>query len=199
MVGLSLAGRPWSVLDGMAVTDLVATACDTAGQLPAPHALVVVDDVARRLAGTADRQRLASPRLRDAVRERLAVALDAFPCPATARARSALRWADPAADSAPESALRGHLLEAGLPPPLANARFTGASGRRYYVDLSWPEIGLGVEVDGRVKYTDMAVVYREKLRQDDLQAAGLRIRRWAAADVAAFPAAVVAAIGRLLS
>ena len=68
----------------------------------------------------------------------------------------------------------------------------------HYVDLYWPQQNLAVEIDGRIKYEDLGVLYREKVRQEDLQAAGLIVVRWLAEDVAAFPEHVVERLQSLL-
>ena len=182
----------------MPVTDLETTAADVARHLPAPEALIAVDDIARRMAATSDRHRLAREAVREGLRARLAGSLELHPRPNARRARRTLSWADPATDSAPESYLRGHLLLAGLPAPVVNARLMGASGRRYYVDLYWPQQNLAVEIDGRIKYEDLGVLYREKVRQEDRQAAGLFVVGWLAEDVAAFPEHVVERLQSLL-
>ncbi|CAN5389028.1 hypothetical protein BH09ACT1_BH09ACT1_15320 [soil metagenome] len=76
---------------------------------------------------------------------------------------------------------------AGLTKPRLQEPFRGASGREYEVDFWWPETNLIGEFDGKFKYADEAyrqgrtpaqVVYDEKLREDDLRAAGHRMSRW---------------------
>ncbi len=185
-------------LDHRNVTDLPTTAVDVARLLPIPEALIVVDAAARRLAGTTDRALLRSPKVRERVRGAFAQALAVTPRPSGIRARTCLDWADPAADSPPESHIRGHLRQSGLPIPEVNPPVMGASGKRYYVDLLWPEALRGLEVDGAMKYTDPTVLQSEKRRQEDIEATGIRIKRALAADVFGRPDTIVAGLWAVL-
>jgi hypothetical protein len=198
LVNWAMGARATMRLDRRNVTDLPTTAVDVARQLPIPEALIVVDAAARRLAGTTDRARLHSSKLRERVRAAFAPALAATPRPSGIRARTCLAWADPAADSPPESYIRGHLRQSGLPTPTVNPPVMGASGKRYYVDLLWPEALRGLEIDGRMKYTDPKVLHWEKRRQEDIEATGIRISRRLAADVFGRPAVVVAGLRAVL-
>lgn len=165
-------------------TDLVTTAVDVSRQLPAAQALIVLDAIARRLAKTSDRRLLTSRTVRERVRTALLAPLAQQPQrPHRRRIARTMAWADPAADSPPESYLRGHILLADLPPPSVNHPITGASGRQYWVDLYWPETGRAIEIDGKVKYGEQDALYREKVRHDDLRAAGVDPLRWTAQEV----------------
>ena len=192
---LAVRNRVITKVGDRRATDLVTTAVDTAWQLPAPQALIVVDAVARRLAQTTDRSLLTSRKLRERVRSTLVAPLARQPQrPHRHRIAQTLSWADPAADSPPESYLRGHILQAGLPPPSVNHPLTGASGKRYWVDLYWPETGRAIEIDGKVKYGEKNALYREKVRHDDLRAAGVDPLRWTAEDVFAHALLLVDAL-----
>jgi hypothetical protein len=180
-------GRAFATVSERLVTDLVTTAVDVAWQLPSPEALIVLDAVARRLAGTTERHALRSPKLAQRVRAEMLAPLSEQPRrPGTTRIVRSLTWANPAADSPPESYIRGHILSAGKRAPSVNPPLTGASGKTYWVDLYWPDSGLAIEIDGKIKYRDPGVLYREKLRHDDLRAAGIDPVRWPAEDVFAF-------------
>lgn len=154
---------PWG-----SCTSLIDTAAGVARDLPLPQALIVVDAVARQLAGTQDRFVLASEACRTEVRRRLTRTYDF----------TALHLADPAAESAAESFYRGHMYEARLPEPRCGVPVRGASGRQYFIDMLLG--GLAIEVDGEEKYDDRVVYIAEKHREDDLRAIGLGfLRSWA--------------------
>lgn len=148
-------------------TDLVSTAEVMAAELPLPQALMVIDRIARDLAGTEDRFALASADCRVEVRRRLTSRL----------ALDALRLANPAAESPAESYYRGLMISRGLPEPLVGVPVLGASGRQYFVDMLLGN--LIIEVDGRVKYVDLSVLTDEKRREDDLRLTGRDfLRSW---------------------
>ena len=71
--------------------------------------------------------------------------------------------------------------------PQLQVTITGASGCSWTVDFWWPEFNVIGEFDGKFKYTDpeflkgrtpAQAVYEEKLREDDLRAAGHGMSRW---------------------
>ena len=158
--GLVPVPTPWGP-----TTDLVDTAATIAAELPLPQALMVTDAAARSLAGTTDRFELASHNCRTEVRRRLTEAHD----------HPALRLANPAAESPAESFYRGHMLLEGLPEPDCGVPMRGVSGTQYFVDLLLDD--LVIEVDGRLKYTNVQVVIDEKVREDDLRGSGLAFLR----------------------
>lgn len=194
LIRYRLGGRGVTQRHGLRVTDLPTTACDVARQLPTPQALIVVDAVARQLAGTSDRHLLRQEKRRAGIIDLLLAHAAASPRPNGARTRRTLSFAHPAADSPPESYIRGHILEVGKPAPWVNPPMTGASGKQYWVDLYWPDTAIAIEIDGAVKYTDGEVLYEEKKRHDDLRAAGVNPLRWTAETVFAFAPLLV---GRL--
>lgn len=181
---------------GWPVTPLVETAIDVARQLPLPESLIVIDAIARRLVGTNNKQTLATAAARDGSRQRLLLNTQGLRFPGILGVRRSLNAAEPAADSPPESFIRGHILQSSLPPPQVNPPLRGLSGQLYFADLFWPEERRIVEIDGRVKYTDIDVLYAEKRRQDDLESTGLRVTRWTAEDVFTYPDALVASLLR---
>ena len=76
---------------------------------------------------------------------------------------------------------------AGVPAPQLQVELQGASGRWYVVDFWWPQFAHIGEFDGRFKYTDPEflrgrtperALLDEKLREDDLRAAGRGMSRW---------------------
>jgi hypothetical protein len=77
--------------------------------------------------------------------------------------------ADGRAESPAESVVRGRCAQLGLPVPTPQVWYELPSGDQARVDLDWSAHLVVGEVDGRVKYTDPAVLWAEKRRQDELQ------------------------------
>jgi len=88
-------------------------------------------------------------------------------------ARALLAVADDGAESPGESLTRLALLAAGLPAPTTQVPVTTHLGT-FWLDLGWPEVRVGVEFDGAVKYeADVATVLaQEKRRQEAVEEAG---------------------------
>ncbi len=61
---------------------------------------------------------------------------------------------------------------AGMPDPKVNARVAG-----YEVDFFWPDRRLAVEVDGRAFHVSPRAFERDRLRDAELDAAGVRVLR----------------------
>lgn len=154
------------VESGLAVTSPARPGSDLALSWSFREAVVGLDLVLR--------ERLAS-------REDVARLLDARP---TARGRPgasrALAFATSAAGSPGESLTRVVLHELGAPPPVLQHRFAWGDGGAFkdVVDFWWPEFGVVLEFDGRVKYatarwrhgrTTGQVVVDEKIREDRIR------------------------------
>ena len=98
--------------------------------------------------------------------------------PSTLRSDLVLRRATDKCESVGESRL-WHLCAAyGLPQPIPQFAVCDETGQvRYRVDFAWPEYGVFVEFDGRVKYGQpwngaedaVDVVLREKRREDAIR------------------------------
>jgi very-short-patch-repair endonuclease len=71
-----------------------------------------------------------------------------------------------------EAELLRLIRAAGLPIPLTNARVG-----RYEVDFLWPDHGLVVEMDGFAYHSSRHAFERDRLRDAELQAIGLRVVR----------------------
>jgi len=99
------------------------------------------------------------------------------------KARLAIGFMDPRAESALESLSRVVIDERDLPSPELQVEINVA-GRTYRVDFLWREARLIGEADGRVKYSGDAsrtpeqVAWEEKLREDVLRDAGYQFVRW---------------------
>lgn len=155
------------VVAGLPVTSLARTAVDCACTMPARDALVVLDGALR--AG-ADPDALAAV-LRARPRGR-----------GVARARTVLALADGRAESPGESMVRWEMHAARLPDPVPQTEVVTRRGR-YYLDLGWPDWRVGLEFDGRVKYsgdlgsTATQAVLAEKLRQEAIEDEGWHLVR----------------------
>lgn len=170
-----------TVVDGIPVTTLARTVVDLARALPFEPAVAVGD-----AALAAHRARAGE--LLDALRR-------SARRPGCVRARRALAFLDGRAESVGESRSRVAIYRAGLPTPMPQWEVHDGQGRLLgRTDFGWPDWRVVGEFDGRIKYgrtlkpgLDAAeVVYREKLREDDLRAEGLTVVRWRWADLSAF-------------
>jgi hypothetical protein len=170
-------------IDGIAVTSLLRTAVDVAATLEFGPAVVMVDAALRR-------QEHPVIGLPEGVvtRRSLREAVDAMPLRhGSARARRVIEFADGLADRPGESISRVSMHLAGVAAPQLQVPLLGASGRRYVVDFWWPKHAHIGEFDGRYKYSDpeflrgrtpQQALFDEKLREDDLRAAGFGMSRW---------------------
>ena len=113
--------------------------------------------------------------------------------------RTAIRLADPAAETVLESLSRAAMVEHGLPVPRCGAPITGDDGRVYWVDFWWPEFGVVGEADGLGKYDDVKVVVAEKRRQEAIEGRGLTVVRWGMAEVQPSPAVMLARVRAALA
>ena len=68
------------------------------------------------------------------------------------------------------------------------------SGRRYYIDLAFPDAKLAVEVDGRAHHSSSADFRADRRRHNDLSRAGWNVLRFTWDDLMGDPADVIARI-----
>jgi very-short-patch-repair endonuclease len=122
----------------------------------------------------------AVPAVDAALRERLVTSdgLDAalpFAGRAQAKATAAIGMGSALSGSPAESVFRVRLRQLRAPEPLQQHEFRRAGERRAVVDFWFPEQGVVVEVDGRAKYEDPAMLggrttaeahWHEKQRED---------------------------------
>lgn len=170
-------------IDGLLATTLARTAVDVARTEPFGRGVVAVDAALRRAVRSVEGAPAGAVRKPDLLAE-----LASIPHRhGTAKARKVIAFADGAADRPGESLSRVSMHRAGLPMPRLQEPRRGASGTLWTVDFFWPNCNLIGEFDGKLKYLDPAyrggrsaeqVVYDEKLREDDLRAAGNGFARW---------------------
>jgi len=110
--------------------------------------------------------------------------------PGIRNARDAFKLTDANADSALETVSRLVIARLRLPAPKTQAIILDQYGRAIgECDFYWPEFGVFGEADGREKYLrperepGWNPLYREKLRQEDLEDVGLTGLRWGWTDV----------------
>lgn len=145
--------------DGILTTTPARTAVDIASARPLDHAFPVVDHVLRTLQATpeqlaAEVSRLAKGRTKAAV---------------------AVGMGSAASGSPAESVCRVRFRQLGVPDPVQQHVFARPGDRTAIVDFWFPEHGVVVEVDGRAKYEDDAMLdgrstveahWQEKQRED---------------------------------
>jgi hypothetical protein len=111
-----------------------------------------------------------------ATEEKLIAAADGWTGKGSRLARRAARLVRPGVDSAPESRLRMLVVLAGLPEPTVNYIIRQNNGdwwKRF--DLSFPELKLLIEYDGRQHLEDRQQWSRDILRREQLERQDWRI------------------------
>ena len=97
--------------------------------------------------------------------------------PNTLRTGLVLHRADPRVETVGESRSLHLMLNAGLPVPWPQYQIRDAAGRELFrVDFAWPELGVFLEFDGKVKYEKLLrpgqrasdVVIAEKNREQEI-------------------------------
>jgi len=178
------------MMDGVPVTTLARTIVDLSRHLGTPRALISVDAALRRIIeqssplGSDLRRLVHDAGLRSHATSTLAPVM-AFQAgwPGIRRARATVALGDPAAESPLESESRGILVLRGVPAPLVGAPVVGANGVTYWADMLWEDRQVVGECDGGMKYSGPEALIKEKLRQEELEQAGLRIVRWMYPDL----------------
>ena len=159
-------------IDGIAVTSLARTVVDVATLCSFEQGVVVAD--------SALRLGMSKPDLVAALGK---VAFNH----GNAKAERVANFADGDAASVGESISRVNIHLAHLTAPLLQSALYGASGARYFVDFWWPDFNVIGEFDGIAKYQDpqflagrtpQQALREEKVREDDLRAAGHGMSRW---------------------
>lgn len=148
---------------GASVTSLVRTLVDVAATAPAIASVPMIDAALGR--------RLVLP-------EMLVDELSAVDPKEHARAGRALAMGSPLSDSPAESIGRVRFRQLGAPDPVQQHEFARPGERRTRVDFWFPDQGVVVEIDGRAKYEDPAMLggsttadahWQEKRREDFLR------------------------------
>ncbi|MHA7180047.1 type IV toxin-antitoxin system AbiEi family antitoxin domain-containing protein [Arthrobacter sp. MDB2-24] len=166
-----LAADDVVLLRGLPVTSLLQTTTDCARTLPFDKALIIAD------------QCLARGVSRAAAITRIELL---GPAKGVARARAVLAASDPLSESPGETLTRSRLLHFGLPAPQSQVDVLTHLGR-YRLDFAWPDLLVGLEFDGKVKYFGAAptseVLYQERRREKALTEIGWTVLRLEWADL----------------
>ncbi|WP_277212062.1 type IV toxin-antitoxin system AbiEi family antitoxin [Isoptericola croceus] len=163
-----------TVVHGVPVTSPERTLVDCLRTLPAPGALVVADSLFRRGADPDEVSRIMS-----ASRGKRGML----------QARRLFDVCDPRSASPGETVARLVAIDGGLPRPECQMEVRTASATRF-VDFGWPDVGLGVEFDGEIKYSGgeygdpQDVSRNQQLRHDEIAATGVAIIRAGWRDLA---------------
>lgn len=158
-----------TMLDGVPVTTRERTLVDLARALTLRDGLVAIDAAVH--SGQASIVGLA------------AVVSDCRRWPYVRRARTLVELADCACESPLESLSRLFFIGHGIPMPRSQITLTSRGSFLGRADFWWERQRVVGEADGLSKYTDASVLRAEKLRQERLENAGLRVVRWTWTDV----------------
>lgn len=145
----------------LAVTSLERTAFDIARKEPRIRAIQRLDDLCRAVSFRSD--------------DVLAL-LDAHPkVRGRRRVPGLLDLVDPGSQSPQESWVRMLLIDAGFPRPQTQIPVLRANGySRYYLDMGWEDLMVGVEYDGEQHRTDSGQFRSDVLRAEYLEGLGWR-------------------------
>lgn len=205
LVTAALEPRDVTEVRGLVVTGLARTGLDAVADRPLPHALLVLDAVARRLLQQRYPQLpvgrvVAESDLRLEALALLGASAGRRCDQAGARGlATAVALTDARSESPLESWSRAVFLLAGLPRPLLQLPVRGESRREYRADFAWPDQRVLGEADGMAKYADLAALRAKKLREDDLRRAGWLVVRWTWSEIAGTPEVVLSRVRRALA
>ena len=115
-----------------------------------------------------------------------------------AAVRGIVAAAEPRSGSWLETRARTVLLDAGLPRPHAQVPVVTSAGTRY-VDLGYPDVRIGIEIDGRGSHDTPDAVYADRHRQNAVQLRGWTLLRFTWFDVVRRPEWVVDCVRRALA
>lgn len=192
-----------STAAGIRATDLVRTSIEASATRSQRGAVVLIDAAMRRAIEESkpdDLRRAADPAVVRALRLQWRPAVGAYAGHRwVTRARFAVEFANPAAESVLESLSRYEMHRAELPPPQIGVQVRGDDGCYYWADAYWPEHRLIGEADGLGKYSDIGRLVAEKRRQEALEGAGYRLVRWGWSEVYPNAAVMVERVRRALS
>lgn len=166
-------------VNGLPVTTLERTAIDCACDLPPAESICVIDAVFRVLCApdrftgrcrARDPEELRAELLRALARQGRRRGVK--------RARAVIGIANPFSESPGESIARLIVRASGLPAPATQYRYEDREeGRRYYIDLAWPQLRIAIEFDGFMKYVSPEDLRAEKRRELRLRRGGWTVFR----------------------
>jgi very-short-patch-repair endonuclease len=110
--------------------------------------------------------------------------------PGIRKARRAVDFSDPRAESVLESCARAIFHEHGLDPPELQFTVTGPDFR-YSVDFYWPKYRVIAEADGEIKYSDPRRAIRQLERDQRLRDRGYKVVHFTWRELFQNPQAVI--------
>lgn len=170
-------------IDGVLVTSRVRTMLDLARSSTFMSAVTTLD-AGLALAVSEENHAGAAETLRALLLERLD---ELGRAPGASRARQAVAFSTPLADSPGESVSRVQMYLCRFPLPILQFPVVDRNGRVWHADFAWPRFRLLGEFDGFAKYTRGEytrgrsideVVWAEKKREDLMRATGNGMARW---------------------
>ncbi len=180
---LTLAPDEVAPVGQLVATTAVRTAYDCAFDEPAHNALSIADSVLRRCCDPRrERPELCAPTVARVRKEWVRMLKREPRRRGVGQARAVLGLATPFAESALESAVRWLVLVLGLSFPQVQYPIDTPEGR-WWVDLCWPGIRFVLEADGRKKYQSPEDLWKEKRRQDSIEARGWTVLRVSYGDM----------------
>jgi very-short-patch-repair endonuclease len=175
-----------TMLLGVRLTTVPRTVVDLARVSSFMSAVVTADSALRTATNRAD----------FTSKEALGAACDACAgWPGIRRARRAVDFSDPRAESALESCARVIFHEHGLDPPELQFTITGPDFR-YSVDFYWSEHRVIAEADGKMKYSDPQHAIRQLDRDQRLRDLGYKVVHFTWRELFQNPGAVIERIRR---
>lgn len=180
------------LVDGVAVTDPIATWCLLSRELTR-NELVAVGDC---LVTASARYEHRHPSLPVLGAEDLVVAHERWGRSPGSRVRSqALARIRPGVDSPMESELRCAILDAGLPEPTIHPPVRLRSGRIVHPDLGYVRERIAIEYEGR-RHRETERFDRDIVRREEFEEVGWRVVRCTSAHLRPDPRAVTARVAR---
>lgn len=88
-----------------------------------------------------------------------------------------LRYVSPWSQSPAETLFRLALMRAGVPHPIEQFPFQTHHSTGF-VDFAWPSLGIGFEMDGKLKYTSRDVLVAERTREQKARRVLPNFFRW---------------------
>ncbi len=174
-----------ATVNGLRVTTLVRTVADLAATLTRATAVAIAD--------AAMSARRSAPVTREELLQQVARRRDDNARRGVARIESVAEFADGRAESPKESESRVVIAELGFAAPELQFEVFDEDGLAGRADFGWEQCKTVGEYDGKGKYFDEGlarglspeqVLWKEKRREDRLRAAGFRVVRWDAEDLA---------------
>jgi hypothetical protein len=174
-----------ATVNGLRITDLARTVADLAATLPRGPAVAIAD--------AAMNGRRSAPLTRQELVRQVSRRRDDNARRGVARIEAVAAFADGRAESPKESESRVLIDELGFAAPDLQFEVFDEDGLAGRADFGWRHARVLGEYDGRGKYFDAQlagglspeqVLWNEKRREDRLRAAGFRVVRWGAEDLA---------------